>query len=119
MSEAPHQFFCITCERQLPAGTKDDDAPKYFVQHPLFPRPDHPGDFLNEGRQITGYIKAIAYVCHYGENKEIPEAIYNEIFSLLEELSEEADRRFEHADQAIRMMDKQLSAKKRAAQEEA
>jgi hypothetical protein len=48
-------------------------------------------------RTICEYIKAVAEVSRYGENKEIKEHTYNTIFDLVRDLSAEALRRQELA----------------------
>ena len=101
MSEEQSPAICVTCRRNLPADTQPDDAPRYFVQGPLRPQSDSAHDFNTEASLINGYIKAVSYVLHYSEESEIPEEVYREILSLIEELAEEADRRLTLAHEAM------------------
>jgi hypothetical protein len=102
MSDSQSPVICVTCKRPLPPSILHDDSPRYFAQLPLMPQSDSAHDFTGEARQINGYIKAVSYVLHYAEEAEIPDEIYREIFALIEQLSEEADRRLNLADEAMR-----------------
>jgi hypothetical protein len=59
------------------------------------------------------YIKAIAEVTRYGENKDIEESTYNTIFELVGEVSEEALRRLDLSLEAMREIEERnIEAKK-------
>jgi hypothetical protein len=100
MSESKSPVICITCHRPLPPGTEPDDAPRYFAQSPLLPQSDSAYDFASEAAIINRYIKAISYVIHY-KGEEIPEDIYDDVFGLIAQLAEEADRRLTLAHEAM------------------
>jgi hypothetical protein len=116
MAASQSPIICVTCEREFPDDLKPDDSPRYFVQGPLLPRTDDMYDFGCEVQRMCGYIKAIADVLRYGDNKEVQPETYDTIFELVGELSEETLRRLNLSLEAGREIDKRLHEAEKAIQ---
>jgi hypothetical protein len=84
----------------LPEDLKADDAPRYFAQEPLLPRSDDDHAFKNETQTIVEYIEAVSYVTRYAT--DIEDEHHKTILELVMQLSEEAKRRLELCDAALR-----------------
>jgi hypothetical protein len=100
MAESKSPIICVTCQRSFPGDLKADDAPRYFAQGPLLPRSDDDHDFKDEATTILSYIEAVSYVTRFAP--EVEEKHYETILELLLQLSEEAKRRLELVDYAMR-----------------
>jgi hypothetical protein len=101
MAESKSPIICGTCQRNLPEDLKEEDAPKYFAQENIFPRSDEDDAFSNEATRILSFIESVAYVTRYA-TEEVEHEHYETILDLLFQLSEEAKRRLELADYAMR-----------------
>ena len=100
MAESQSPIICVTCQRSLPDDLKADDAPRYFAQSPLLPRSDDAHDFKEEATQIVRFIESVTYVTRFCE--EVEEEHYKTVLELLLQLSEEAKRRLDLCDTALR-----------------
>jgi hypothetical protein len=100
MAESKSPIICVTCKRPFPEDLKADDSPRYFAQSPLLPRSDDAHDFKDEADQIVRFIESVSYVTRFTE--EIEDEHYKNIMELLMQLSEEAHRRLELCDAALR-----------------
>jgi hypothetical protein len=115
MAESQSPIICVTCQREFPDDLKADDSPRYFAQSPLLPRADDAFDFASEVQRMRWYIKAIAEVTRYGENKGIEERTYDTIFDLVGDVSEEALRRLDLSLEAMREIETREMEDKQAA----
>ena len=100
MAESKSPIICVTCQREFLDDLKADDAPRYFAQGPLLPRSDDAHDFKDEANTIVSYIESVSYVTRYSQ--EVEDERYKTILELLLHLSEEAQRRLELCDAALR-----------------
>ena len=100
MAASQSPIICVTCTRPFPDDLKADDAPRYFAQSPLLPRSDDAHDFKDEAHQILRFIESVTYVTRYCE--EVEEKHMTTILELLLQLSDEAHRRLELCDTAMR-----------------
>ena len=116
MAESQSPILCVTCQRSFPDDLKADDAPKYFCQGPLLPQSDSAHDFASEVQRMLWYIKAISEALRYGDNKDLEEDTYNNIFELVGEISEEALRRLNLSFEATWEIDKRAAEAKKATQ---
>jgi hypothetical protein len=100
MADSKSPIICVTCKRPFPDDLKADDSPRYFAQSPLLPRSDDDHDFKNEADNILSFIESVSYVTRYAE--EVEDEHYKTILELLFQLSEEAKRRMDLVDSAMR-----------------
>ena len=100
MAESTSPIICVTCKRPFPDDLKAADSPRYFAQSPLLPRSDDAHDFKDEATQIVRFIESVTYVTRYSE--EVEEEHYKTVLELVLQLSEEANRRLELCDAALR-----------------
>ena len=114
MAESKSPIICVTCHRTFPDDLNQDDAPRYFAQLPLLPRTDDAYDFGWEVNQMLGYIKAVATVLRYGENKNVEPETYDALFGLVGELGEEAMRRLRLSTDGAREIENREEEAKKA-----
>lgn len=114
MADAHARIICVTCQREFPDDLNPDDSPRYFAQAPLLPKTDDAYDFGCEVQRMCGYIKAIADVLSYGDNKEVAPETYDTIFQLVGDLSREALRRLDLSLEAMREIETREQQAKKA-----
>jgi hypothetical protein len=100
MAESKSPIICVTCKREFPDDLKAEKSPRYFAQEPLLPRTDDDHDFKDEATTIVRFIESVSYVTRFAT--EVEEKHYATILELLMQLSEEAQRRLELCDAAMR-----------------
>lgn len=99
MKDSTSPVICVTCQRPFPAGLKSEDSPRYLGQYGLLPTSDDDNNFVNEARNILRYIRAASYCARYAVDVE--HDISQEMYGLIQELSEEAQRRVDLAGEAM------------------
>lgn len=100
MAELKSPIICVTCKRPFPDDLQVEDSPRYFAQENLLPRSDEDHAFTNEATVILSYIESVTYVTRYAT--EVEDEHYKSILDLVLQLSEEAKRRLDLVDAAMR-----------------
>jgi hypothetical protein len=112
MSASHSPVICATCHRPLPEGVTQDDAPRYFAQYGLLPERDDGEEWAYQANTIIGYMKAVSELAAMVRSSAEPP--YDDLMSLLADLSQEAERRIALCRTALENVWKREEAAKKA-----
>lgn len=102
-------YRCTSCLQSIP----EDDKQELFASYSTRPKSDEADNFIAEAQTILRYASAVADMCNEAGQKG-EDTLY-ELHQLLGELTDEALRRLERAQEALAIVWEREEAAKKAA----
>ena len=89
-------YRCTSCLQAIP----EDQEQHLFGTYGTRPRSDEADNFVSEAQNLTRYAHAVAVLCH-AANLRIIDEVLVDLHELMAELTEEALRRLDRAQEAL------------------
>lgn len=91
-------YRCTSCLQAIP----EDQAQHLFGADGLRPRSDETHNFVTEAQTLIGYANVVVIMCI--EDRQLEEPLLSRAHMLISELTEEALRRLERAQEALALV---------------